>query len=645
MILDKSLLIVVSIFCIILFQNCGQNFKILEDGQAGLSSSQPESDILFAEKNIYANKCATCHGSFAISNLKNRIITKEKITNATNSITAMRFLKGALSEDQLAAIERLFAQPPTSSPLISSFECTSPEEEKNSSIDLIRLSGKELINTYKTLIPSTIWSNLSPYTYLLPTDSFSNKISTALSSYSQSQITRVSEFNDKLSSEITSTTSKIAAFFGSCASTTSFTKSCFDSFMNAKASRIYRSALATDELSTTWDAISTLSPVNDQLKTLIQILFNDPRFLYHLEIGDGSPTTNGLYPLSSYEIANRISYGMLESPPDDALWNDAVAGRLKSLPTISAHVDRMANSQSFQARIIQFMKFYIGKSPTNPPASAEFLNGLNTSTLGADLETEFEDFIRYIVFTKKGNLSELFTSPAAFPKTSAVASIFGTSTTSSSTPVEAPNHSGIITRPFFVLATSPNVKSVQRGRAIRMNMLCTDIPQPSAEDLAARPTLTESDLLSLSSRHYIDKATLAAPSCIVCHSKMNQLGFTLGHYDSVGRFMTVEGIYNSSGTKVANHVIDSTTKPMITEIDNSQFAGAMDFQNSLYRSDVLQQCMTTKAFEFFSRQVANVSMDSCRLNKMDNAIKSGKSLFDFFNENFKQPSILYRRGN
>lgn len=61
--------------------------------------------------------------------------------------------------------------------------------------------------------------------------------------------------------------------------------------------------------------VNQATGVPNQLKTLAQLLFNDPRFVYHLELGAGASDANGMVALTSYEIANRISYGMTSSPP------------------------------------------------------------------------------------------------------------------------------------------------------------------------------------------------------------------------------------------------------------------------------------------------------------------------------------------
>lgn len=135
----------------------------------------------------------------------------------------------------------------------------------------------------------------------------------------------------------------VSAFFGTCATLTSFTKACFDSFLTAKGAIIFRSALAADDNTNLWATVSQATTVPNQIKTLVQLLFNDPRFLFHVELGEGVADANGLIGLSSYEVANRISYGMTASPPDSSLWTEAVQNRLKVLANVTAQVDRIAD--------------------------------------------------------------------------------------------------------------------------------------------------------------------------------------------------------------------------------------------------------------------------------------------------------------
>ena len=124
---------------------------------------------------------------------------------------------------------------------------------------------------------------------------------------------------------------------------------------------------------------------------------------------------------------------------------------------------------------------------------------------------------------------------------------------------------------------------------------------------------------------------------------MNQLGFATENYDSIGRFSRTEKIYNTSQVKVAEFPALSTSTPAITANDARTFANMNDFQVALSQSDALQQCFSQKAYQFLQRRAENLAADSCRLKKMDTALKSNLPLTSFFLENFKQPSVLYKR--
>lgn len=92
-------------------------------------------------------------------------------TAIKTKISAMKTLDGTLSVAQIDSLAALFPPPvdPGAS-LTSSFACSSTEAEKNSSAELIRLTGPELRNTYSSLLSSTVWNSLSNYYYLLPPD-------------------------------------------------------------------------------------------------------------------------------------------------------------------------------------------------------------------------------------------------------------------------------------------------------------------------------------------------------------------------------------------------------------------------------------------------------------------------------------------
>lgn len=633
-----------------LFQNCAQQNSIgikseqssTDPGTIADSGTNPPSSLL--GEALYANKCSSCHQALATSNLKGREITALKIGGALNSISAMASLKGSVTDSQIDSIVKLFTSAPVGSETVSSFSCPTTEAEKINSIPLTRLTGPELQETYKAVLPATTWSNLAGYVYLLPKTSLNGDIANLKNLYTETDLEQISRFNEEAANKVIDSNANIASFFGACATMTSFTKTCFDTFLSSKGSYLFRSLVATDDNTRLWTIITGATGPLDQMKLTVQLFLNDPRFLYHTEFGEGAVDANGLYKLSSYEVANRLSYGMTGAPPDTTLWAEAVANRLTTVAAVDAQVTRIAGTNAFKDRVVEFFKFYIGKSAVGAPTThVEFLNGISSTGLDAAVTEEFAEYVKYIVFTQQGTLLDLLSSQAAFPKTTALASIMNTARWTSGAPMIAPNHFGIVSRPYFTFADTPMLKLVQRGRMIRMNMLCSEIPEPTPTDLSARVSLSANDLITLNRRDYIDKATLQGASCIVCHSKMNQVGFATENYDSIGRYITTERIYDLTEKKVAEFPVISSSTPKIIEVDTRTFSNLREFEGALAQSNVAQQCLSRKAFQFMLRSPDDQTKDSCRLNKIDTLVKQGQPLLKFFTEVFRTQSILYKR--
>ena len=87
----------------------------------------------------------------------------------------------------------------------------------------------------------------------------------------------------------------------------------------------------------------------------------------------------------------------------------------------------------------------------------------------------------------------------------------------------------------------------------------------------------------------------------------------------------------------------SSSTPQISAGDTRTFANMNDFQVALSQSNTLHQCFSQKTYQFLQRRPENLSSDSCRLKKLDTALKANLPLTSFFLENFKQPSLLYKR--
>lgn len=600
-------------------------------------------------QKLYQKNCQSCHMSLEVSSLKSIEMSNQRYLGAIDSISAMGFLKNRLSEKEINAIVALFkTNKDTIDITESGFTCNKDSAASfyNSSIQLRRLSGKELSSSYQFFLGASVWNSLSNLTYLIPEDRIESNVSEFINEFSPDTLEKVSRFNKNAADKIVLTDASVKSFFGTCASLSSFSKSCFNSFFTSKGKRILKSPILSSESEAIWTLLNSESTVSLKLSLLVQVLFNHPRYLYHYEVGVASSLGQDIFQLDSYELGHRLSFGLMDSPPDDLLWQDIENGKILTDSVFQSHIERFVSTSAFNIKIKRFFRYYLGLIQANqPPTQSSFLGSISSESLTADAEHDFDSFINYVVFERNGTFADLFTTNASWIKNSNFAKVVGLSSFSATRPNTTLNHIGILAKPYFTMSGNLNTKMVSRGRLIRTNLLCSDVPQPTASDISMRPTLSESDLINLSQQAYVDKATMGAPSCIVCHSKMNAIGFLTNNFDSLGRFVTSEKIHNSSGTMLAEKPISINITPKIVESDLRSFSNLEEFQSGFSKSDLAQACFSRRVLQFSTLKSESIDKDSCQLSEIDTLVKSKASIKDVFLSRFKSSRFKYRKVN
>jgi hypothetical protein len=133
--------------------------------------------------------------------------------------------------------------------------------------------------------------------------------------------------------------------------------------------RIYRRDLTTAELDAQLTLFGegltyypTLAPRLAGARLVLEALFQSPHFLYRLELS--TVATGEVIPLSGGELAARLSFGLWQSTPDEALLTAAADGSLLTIDGYTAQVNRMLldsrarqATQAFHAQLLQQSKF------------------------------------------------------------------------------------------------------------------------------------------------------------------------------------------------------------------------------------------------------------------------------------------------
>ena len=276
----------------------------------------------------------------------------------------------------------------------------------------------------------------------------------------------------------------------------------------------------------------------------------------------------GNYTLSSTEVAQRLSFMLWGSIPDDMLNTAADNNQLTTPAQILTQAQRMLMSDKARLKIADFHRSYILMGPNTRWDQANkdttLFPAFNTN-LVPTLMAETEKFFDAVAVGKKGTFQDLFLSPTAFV-TASTAPLYGLPTSGfgtdfKETALDANQRPGFLTRVGFLNAyafynrTSP----IHRGAFIVKQVLGTPIgtPPPGAEATAL--PAASADLNT--NRKQVDAQTTGGV-CETCHhGYINPAGFSMEEYNAVGTWQTKEQSSGAAIDTTADVVIDGSLRP------------------------------------------------------------------------------------
>lgn len=314
------------------------------------------------------------------------------------------------------------------------------------------------------------------------------------------------------------------------------------------------------------------------LELMLAGLLQSPAFLYRSEVG--TLGADGRAELSSYEIASELSYFLWSAPPDDELWQFAVADRLRDPAVIAAQARRLLAAPQVRAALDRFTDEWLGvdRLPV-VPRDADTFPTFTPAVRAAMAEELHRDVASALAGgdTVAGMLTRRTTwldrTLAGFyglpPPTAVDAAGFAE--------VEAGSRAGLLGT-GAVLATHARANStspVHRGKLVRERLLCQPLPPPPPGVVAQPPPLDP----ALTARdRYTQHAT--DPACAGCHKLMDPIGFALEHFDGVGRWRADE---NGLAIDDSGAIVDSAHS-------DGSFAGLDGLSAHLAASPEVEVC-------------------------------------------------------
>ncbi len=317
------------------------------------------------------------------------------------------------------------------------------------------------------------------------------------------------------------------------------------------------------------------------LNLALRAILVSPNFLFRVELADGGAGDGFPAPSGDYQLANRLSYFLWSSMPDDELFNLADANQLHEPGVLKAQVLRMLKDPKAHALSVNFSGQWLllrnlAQAKPDPKLFPQFSEELR-SAMWQETEWFFEtvvnedrsimDFIDGNFTFVNGPLAKLYGIPGVegpdFQRVALTGSQRGGILTQAS----------VLTVTSYATRTSP----VQRGKWILENIL-NQPPPPPPDNV---PALDDDHRQLTGTLRQKMEQHRTDPTCASCHQKMDPLGFALENYDPIGAWRDTDG---------RDKVDASGTLP-----DGKTFAGAPGLKEILRLQEAeFRRCLVEK---------------------------------------------------
>ncbi|MBC7533498.1 MAG: DUF1592 domain-containing protein [Oligoflexus sp.] len=364
---------------------------------------------------------------------------------------------------------------------------------------------------------------------------------------------------------------------------------CKVSLVLSFAEKAWRRPLTLSEKSTVkalWMAsLASGAGEEEALRTTLQGIMLSSKFLFRTLVPRPGETAPIAY-IDDYSLANRLSFFLWGSMPDDELFEAAADGSLRSEEGLKAEIKRMLKDPKSIRLVKGFASQWLGtRSLEQVERDATLFpsfGGPLKNSMTNETELLFADFLH-----NGRPLDDLLKPGFAFLD-DRLAAHYGLPLPKSETPLRVILNSnqrgGLLTQASWLSFASLTTDTMptKRGSWIMENLLCMPVPVPPAVPPLPLPAPGEAKIQSVRDR-MLTHAT--DPSCKSCHGIIDPIGFGLEAYDAVGALRS----------------LDSAGKPVDTKgtlPGGEAFTDAEGLVNVIYESPHFRKCLTKKLYSY-----------------------------------------------
>ncbi len=370
-------------------------------------------------------------------------------------------------------------------------------------------------------------------------------------------------------------------------------------FIRDFGKRAFRRPLSDEEVATHsalfeqgtgFDEAEYSAPMGIQV--VVQAMLQSPFFLYRVEFGSPNPVEGDVVPLTSYEIASRLSYLLWNTMPDTALFEAAEQDELKTAKQIEDQARRMLETPRAREAVKNFHRQWLRLVDIEEVVRA---NGKNLEvypeyreSLLPIMRQETELYFDHAIFEENASVDTLFTASYTMMN-EALAEYYGVNNGPSGdafvkVELDPSRYAGFLTHPglLSLYALADRSSPIHRGKFVREYILC-QAPPPPPDVVPSAPLLDPTQ----TTREQFE-AHRSEPVCAGCHQLMDPIGFGLEQFDGIGRYRATEN----------GLPIDTTGEIIGANDADGTFNGVVELSQRLGNSEHVRQCVATQWFRF-----------------------------------------------
>ncbi len=338
------------------------------------------------------------------------------------------------------------------------------------------------------------------------------------------------------------------------------------------------------------------------VRIVIETMLQSPDFLYRVETSE--EVIGDVIPLSDYEVAQRMSYFLWNTMPDDTLLDVADASGLSTADDVATEAWRMLADPRAGELIGRFndQLFHIEKFETVAPSPTFFPDA--PANLGISAVTEFRMFMNEMTLGREGTFADVLTSTETFVNAD-LAAIYDVPAPAGTefelVQLDPTQRKGILTQVGFLAANASSVDPdpIHRGVFVSKDMLCTPIAAPPDNVPPVPPPMGKSN------RETVAEHT-SGPSCAGCHNTLiNPYGFAFENYDAVGAWRTMDREF----------AVDASGSVVVGSAGAVDITNALDLIENMAASPEVHACYLQHLVEYANGRPA-VPEDEDLVNRL-----------------------------